>query len=364
MKYLNTLRRARALATAGTTASLFSLVWGAPCGSADAQETAAHPRQDRIFNHVGTFSVPANLPASEPISTITSAEIVDVSRNGNLLMYTDAPTGRLGFVNISNPDRIRPSGYLDLGGEPTSVAVKGAFALVAVNTSQSFANPSGELVVVRVNQRSIVRRIPLVGQPDSVAISPDGRYAAIVIENERDEGLNGGLIPQAPAGLLQVLDCQSSPDKWTLSNVELTGLAEVAPFDPEPEFVDINEANLAVVTMQENNHLVVVNLANKQIVNHFSAGSVTLDRVDATEEKLGPQKTGLIGLTETITRRREPDAVAWIDHDTFVTANEGDYEDAAGVEGGSRGFTLFNVSGAVEWLPRQHERPKRRGLIT
>jgi Esterase-like activity of phytase len=58
---------------------------------------------------------------------------------------------------------------------------------------------------------------------------------------------------------------------------------------------------------------------------------------------------GLIELTETITRRREPDAVHWIDDDTFATANEGDYVDADGVEGGSRGFTLFRSDGRVEY---------------
>ena len=51
-----------------------------------------------------------------------------------------------------------------------------------------------------------MRRIPLAGQPDSVAISPDEKYAAIVIENERDEDVNDGLIPQLPAGTLQILE--------------------------------------------------------------------------------------------------------------------------------------------------------------
>jgi hypothetical protein len=41
--------------------------------------------------------------------------------------------------------------------------------------------------------------------------------------------------------------------------------------------------------------------------------------------------------------------VHWIDDDTFATANEGDYEDAEGTGGGSRSFTLFNISGEVEF---------------
>ena len=81
----------------------------------------------------------------------------------------------------------------------------------------------------------------------------------------------------------------------------------------------------------------------------FPAGSATVRGVDATEEELGPQGQGLIELDDTITRRREPDAVHWIDDDTFATANEGDYTDEDGDEGGSRGFTLFNANGRVEY---------------
>ena len=45
----------------------------------------------------------------------------------------------------------------------------------------------------------------LPGQPDSIRLSPNGQYAAVIIENERDEdvevdGVEGGL-PQFPAGL-------------------------------------------------------------------------------------------------------------------------------------------------------------------
>jgi hypothetical protein len=126
----------------------------------------------------------------------------------------------------------------------------------------------------------------------------------------------------------------------------LTGLADVAPSDPEPEFVDINSRNEAVVTLQENNHIVVVNLRTGAIVNHFSAGSATLNNVDATEEENGPQERGLIEFTETLVgKRREPDSVAWIDNNYFAIANEGDYEDALGEEGGSRGFTIFHKNG-------------------
>jgi hypothetical protein len=330
------------------------------CGATLAALAAAPAAADdddgdrsRSFNHTGTFDVPANLPAGEPLDTVTAAEIVAATPDGRTLLYTDSPIGRLGFVDIRKPGRPRPAGTLDTGGEPTSVATLGRLALVAVNTRtdpdgdgplNEFDAPSGDLLVIDVEDRRIVKRIALAGQPDSVDVSPDRDYAAIVIENERDEDENDGLIPQLPAGALQVLDL----DRWRLKTVSLTGLAAVAPTDPEPENVDINSDNEAVVSLQENNHLVIVDLERAAVRRHFPAGGVTLEDVDAFEEELGPQGNGVIELTDTITRRREPDAVAWIDRDTFATANEGDYEDDAG-EGGSRGFTLFGDRGRVEF---------------
>ena len=74
-------------------------------------------------------------------------------------------------------------------------------------------------------------------------------------------GVLGGLpqtpVPANPPGYLAVIKLNGPPLAWGLpSVVSLTGLSAYAPEDPEPEFVDINERNEAVVTLQENNHVV------------------------------------------------------------------------------------------------------------
>lgn len=305
------------------------------------------------LEHAGTAFLQLNQSDEEIADEQpSSAEIIDFSANGNELVYTDSLAGRLGFLDTESVVSPLADGTIDLPGDPTSVAVYNRWALVAISTNgNDFAHPSGELLVVSLQDREIVRSIDLAGQPDAITISPTGKYAAITIENERDEDANGGLIPQPPAGLLQIVDLGGNPERWQVRDVDLAGLDGMfAASDPEPEFVDINDRDLAVVTLQENNHLAVVDLKSGEVVNHFSAGSTSVDLVDNTEEELGPQGNGLISLTETVeNRRREPDAVAWTDDDTFATANEGDYEDADGVEGGSRSFTLFNVDGTVEY---------------
>ncbi|MFP5487261.1 MAG: alkaline phosphatase, partial [Acidimicrobiia bacterium] len=305
------------------------------------------------LEHAGTAFLQLNQSADEIADEApSSAEIIDFTANGKQLVYSDSLAGRIGFLDTSSVSDPVADGTVDLPGDPTSVAIHRQWALVSINTSDSFDDPSGELLVIRLKDRSIVRTIPLGGQPDAIAISPTGKYAAIAIENERDEDENDGLIPQAPGGLLQIVDLRGNPGKWTVRDVDLSGLDGMfAASDAEPEYVDINRRDLAVVTLQENNHLAIVDLKTGDVVNHFPAGSVDeVPYVDTVEEDLGPQGNGLISLTGTVEdRRREPDAVAWVDDDTFATANEGDYEDDDGDEGGSRSFTLFNVDGTVEY---------------
>lgn len=267
----------------------------------------------------------------------TATEIVAASTDGLTLIYTDSPGDRIGFVDITDPALPEAIGTLALDGEPTSVAVVGDYALVGVNTSEDYVNVGGELAVVDIATQAIVATLDLGGQPDSVAVSPDGRYAAIAIENERDEDLGDGAPPQLPAGFLAIVDLDGEPDSWSVSTVELTGIADLYPGDPEPEYVDINADNVAVLTLQENNHIVLIDLASGTVTADFNAGSVDLTGIDATEEE-----PALINQTESLSAiPREPDGVTWIGTGAFVTADEGD------LDGGSRGFTVFDTTGNV-----------------
>jgi hypothetical protein len=83
-----------------------------------------------------------------------------------------------------------------MGGEPTTTVVIGGLAFAGVDTPESFTNPSGKLVTVDITARKIVAECDLGGQPDSVAKAPDGSFLAVAIENERDEEVNDGDLPQ------------------------------------------------------------------------------------------------------------------------------------------------------------------------
>lgn len=197
------------------------------------------------FQRVSTLASYLNNGAAN-IGEETVSEIVAATRDGMTLVYTDSPGEQIGFVDITDPANPVADGVIALGGEPTSVDVLGnQYALVAINTSDDFVNTSGELVVVDITTREVVGSVALGGQPDSVKISPDGKYVAIAIENERDEdvevdGVEGGL-PQLPAGYLAIVDIVGmNPTNWVRRDVDLTGLASYGSDDPELELVDIN----------------------------------------------------------------------------------------------------------------------------
>ena len=285
-----------------------------------------------VFNRVASFPVETNAPQAEA----TSSEIIAASEDGMLLVYSDSPAGGIGFIDITDPRAPKGAGFLPLDGEPTSVAVIGGKALVALNTSESFANPSGKLVVVDLAQKAVDLTCDLGGQPDSIARNAAGDLVAVAIENERDEDVNDGDLPQTPAGFLVLAGfAGGSLDCATLVKVDLTGLAEVVPEDPEPEFVDINGAGEVVVTLQENNHIVIVDGRTGQVTGHFPAGSISLEGID-TKRDGALQFTG-----SKADVAREPDAVKWLDNDRLVIANEGDWH------GGSRSFTVLGRDGAV-----------------
>lgn len=319
-------------------------------GTPDAQST---------FERTATYPVYENRPDGEDKSAETVAEISTVSKDGKTLIHTDALAQRIGFIDISDPNAPKGLGTLDLKAqghakdEPTSVAVYGDYLLVVIDeTAGDFANPKGRVDIVRISDRTRVSSIDLKGQPDSIAISPAGApgkpTAAIAMENQRDEDLNDGNLPQLPTGFVQTIDLSGDAKDWKatpirfeddngklLDAVKKAGLD--TPEDLEPEYVSINGKNQLAVTLQENNGVAIIDLQTNRITNVFSAGSAEVKGVDTQSDKL-------INPTDTLPATpREPDAIAWIDDNHVATANEGDWK------GGTRGWTVFDASGKIVW---------------
>lgn len=318
---------------------------------------------DVAFHRTATYPVFQNVPAGVDPAEETVAEISAASPDGRTVVYTDAAGKRIGFLDLTDPSAPVGLGTVSLAelghadDQPTSVSIVGEHVLVVIDeTGDEFTAPKGRLDVLRLADRERVASIDLGGQPDSIAISNNGRLAAIAIENQRDEDFTPvgsdeeGDLPQPPAGFVQLIDVsKKDPATWTAEPVALTEPdgTPLAAFvdagvygatDPEPEYVSFSPNGTLAVSLQENNAIVVIDPKRGTVRNVFSTGTVTADGFDTKKDKV-------IDATDSLTDvPREPDSIAWVTPNLIATANEGD------LFGGTRGWSIFDArSGEVVW---------------
>ncbi|MEH3128936.1 MAG: esterase-like activity of phytase family protein [Mycolicibacterium neoaurum] len=314
----------------------------------------ALPESER-YHRLATYPVYLNRPAGTDPAAETAAEIATASSDGNTVVHTDAAAARIGFVDISDPLKPIGKGTISLqelgraGDRPTSITAAGEFALVVIDgTGADLTNPSGRLDVIRIADRTRVRSIDLGGQPDSIALSPDGAFAAIAMENRRDEdftpaGGAEGDLPQPPTGFVQLVTLAGGPGQWRTRRVDFDiDQARAAgldtPEDLEPEYVSINKRGQIAVTLQENNGIAIIDGNTGAVSSMFSAGTQAVEGIDIHDDGTVDQRGAIAAAP------REPDAIGWIGDDHVVTANEGDWK------GGTRGWTVFDAAtGGVVW---------------
>ncbi|PJJ61474.1 esterase-like activity of phytase family protein [Compostimonas suwonensis] len=309
------------------------------------------------FNRVAT--VPAYLNAT-PVGGPAVAEISTVTPDGNTVITTDAVGDQIAFYDITDAHAPVAAGAVPVDGSPTSVYAVGDYILAVVDGSDGdFVNPSGHVSVLAADgDHEVLETIELGGQPDSIDMTSDGKYAVIAMENQRDEeftpeGKEEGDLPQLPSGELVILTLDGAPADWELRRVALAGLSGLTEAeDAETEYVTISPDDSTVaVTLQENNGVAFVDIESAAVTSHFSAGTSSLSGIDTEDD-------GALSLTGSFTDvPREPDSIGWIGNDLVATANEGDWL------GGTRGWTIFDAqtgdvvfdSGTdMEYLAIQH----------
>ena len=156
------------------------------------------------FDRVASFPITPNLPAGIDRGPRPWPRSSRRARTGWASRLHGRSAKAIGFIDIADPASPGTSGAaLAVGGEPTSVKVVGGRGL----------RGGQHLRELRQARRQAPRRQPgpngrsrrnavSPGQPDSV-LGQRG-IMAIAIENERDESVNDGALPQMPAGSLVV----------------------------------------------------------------------------------------------------------------------------------------------------------------
>ena len=363
----------RTLAALTCTAVLCAGLGATAAGGAPASRTA----QDETFHRLATYPVYLNRPAGAAAADPTVAEISAVSEDGRTFIHTDALAGRIGFVDITDPAKPQGLGTLDLAAdlgvgahaEPTSVAVVGGYVLVVVDTSESFTAPSGLLAVVDLATHALVRTLDL-GRPARLHRAHAGQAAR---RDRHREPARRGARRRPAAKRATCRSCPAASCSWSTCPAptprpgppgRCRSRADGARRARHPA-----GPGAGVRRDQPDRHHRRGDAPGEQrrrARRHrvrdrrrasFSAGSVAVTGIDTAQDGVIDQ-TGVHPGDAARARRRS----RWLDATHLATANEGDWK------GGTRGWTVFDTTGAVVWdagaelrAARRPHRPAHRG---
>lgn len=318
------------------------------------------------FSQAGSLQVDGN------------AEIIHASADGMLLAYTNSKNQSIGLVDLSDPANPVVIASVGVPGEPTSVALSPdgnwALATVHVTPAEEGAAPAdlrlpGVLAVIDLREpanASIASIIGIDNQPDSIALSDAGDelIGVIAIENEQvyvkdgvvvDIENPGDATDISPPGVVQIV--RINPDKprnWSITTIEikpelLTNALMLYPEDPQPEYVTLSPGrHMAAVSLQENNGLLLVDLASAEIAGAFNlgvAGNRPADLKADGKISFTEQYPGDVPDISPGTGTRTPDSIVFSpDGQYLISADEGE----APMTGG-RGISIWSLSGELVW---------------
>ena len=328
--------------------TLFALVAGAVQTSSAAAETI--PPNGSELKFVGRYSTGAGL---------AGAEISAVDAASKRLFITNGAKNTIDIVDISNVKKPKLIKAVSLTANGVtgiqSVAAKNGVVLVAAMMA-SKTDP-GRIFVMDVNGKLRTADGIAVGAlPDSVTISPNGKFAIVANEGEpTNYCLTNGALPETtdPLGSVSIINLSSkTPTATTIdfksyserqnaityAGGRIFGPNASVAQDLEPEYAAFSaDSKFAFVTLQENNAVAtvdvetgaIINIVGLGVKNHnlFNAGLDSSDR----DNKIDIVARNIQGMYL-------PDAIGTVDaggNTYMITANEGDAREYACLLGGT-----------------------------
>lgn len=285
------------------------------------------PQQQKVLTQLGTIQFgsfeggAAEISAYDPIS--------------HRLFVTNAEANVIEIIDMSNPSNLVDVGSIDFtpyGAGVNSVAVHSGL-LVAAIESDPKQNP-GKVVAYDMDG-NYKWDVTVGALPDMVCFTNDGTKVLVANEGEPSDDY---LVD--PEGTISIIDTTTkvvttadftafNADLATLlaQGIRIFGTGATVAQDMEPEYIAINETNdTAFVTLQENNAIAVVDIANANVVSLLPLGykdhSLDGQGLDASNKadfiEIKPWPVKGLYLPDAISAYKK-------NNTTFLlTANEGD----------------------------------------
>lgn len=226
--------------------------------------------------------VSIDLAGAEIVAWVPGAEVAAVCGGDDTIRFVAYDAA------FKNPEVVLEAVF---EGSIQSVTAHGSYVAVAESLSKT---ETGLVRVYRYTAENTLEAVfsQEVGYlPDSVAWSADGQTIVVANEGEPNDyyGTRKGIDPQGSISILRVDPDQGaalisaetldfagfSVDQLEAAGVRLSGMNAANPSrDLEPEFVRITpDSQQAVVTLQENNAMVVVDLASGTLGQPIGLGA-------------------------------------------------------------------------------------------
>ena len=323
----------------------------------DNDDVAPIPSQQIELNYVGSFD-----PSGASTST---CEIVVHDPVSQRLFTTSAVAGFLDIINFSNPaaPTVVTSVDMNIYGGVTSVAVKnGIVAVASPNTDETL---DGSVVFFDTNG-VFLKQVTVGALPDMITFSPDGTKVMTANEGQPNanysidpEGsvsvidISGGIPALSQANVTTLLFTTYNSQESTLiaSGVRKLKATSTLSQDFEPEYITISaDSQKAWVTLQENNAMVEINLANSTFTDIWALGTKDVS-LPGNGMDISDNNGQVLIANWPIQAFYMPDAVAnyTIGGTTYlVTANEGDEKEYTGfVERTTVGAATYILDPAI-----------------
>lgn len=241
----------------------------------------------------------------------SAAEIVAYHAGTQRAYVVNGGDKTLDILDVSDPTAPTLISQIDMtafGDAATSVDVFGDLLAVAVPAAEKtdpgsvlFLDPDG----------AVLAQVTVGALPDMITFTPDGRFVLTANEGEPNDDYTVD-----PEGSISIIDVSAGIDGLSDANVRTAGFAHfndakldlririygpnaTVAQDLEPEYIAISpDSTTAFVTLQENNALAVVDIANAEVTALLPLGFKNFDAPTATLDSYTLADLPVLGVTE------------------------------------------------------------------